>query len=85
MSKISQEVNTMIDEIPDNPFANFSPAKADQLLALAEEICDGEIDAAAHFAACLMGLSPRLDIAVTMLEYVAIQAQQAGAENEKHH
>ena len=85
MSKISEEVNTMIDDIPDNPFANFSPAKADKLLALAEEICDGEMDAAAHFAACLMGLAPRLDIAMTMLEYVDIQAQQAGAENEKHH
>jgi hypothetical protein len=67
----------MIDDIPDNPFANFSPAKADKLIALAEEICEGEVDAAAHFAACLMGLAPRLEIATTMLEYVDIQAQKA--------
>tara|TARA_B100000029_G_scaffold302953_1_gene295789 strand:+ start:842 stop:1072 length:231 start_codon:yes stop_codon:yes gene_type:complete len=72
----------MIDGMPDNPFAHYSPAKAEKLLALAEEICEGEVDAAAHFAVCLIGLATRLDIAVTMLEYVDIQAQQAEAENE---
>jgi len=70
----------MINDIPDNPFANFSPAKADKLLALAEEICEGEIDAAAHFAACLMGLAPKLEIATIMLEYVDIQAQKPEAQ-----
>jgi len=80
MSKISEEVHTMINDIPDNPFANFSPAKADKLLALAEEICEGEIDAAAHFAACLMGLAPKLEIATIMLEYVDIQAQKPEAQ-----
>ena len=58
----------------DNPFSNFDPEKADQLLSFAQSLCKDEIDAAAHFAACLMGLVPTLEIATTMLEYVDIQA-----------
>ena len=57
-----------------NFFANFDPDKADKLLKYAESICVDEIDAAAHLAACLMGLVPRKEIASIMLDYIEIQA-----------
>ena len=59
-----------------NPFANFDPEKADKLLAFAEEICIDEIDAAAHLAACLMGIVPNSKHALVMLEYVELQAME---------
>jgi hypothetical protein len=61
-----------------NPFANFDPEKADTLLAVAKEMCIDEIDAAAHLAACLMGLVPRKEIANAMLDYVELQAMEWG-------
>ena len=57
----------------NNPFKDFDPEKADQILSFAQSICKDEIDAAAHFAACLMGLCPRLEVAISMVEYVAMQ------------
>tara|TARA_Y100000593_G_scaffold71367_1_gene131035 strand:+ start:362 stop:559 length:198 start_codon:yes stop_codon:yes gene_type:complete len=62
--------------IDPNPFANFHPDKADKLLEFAESICVDEIDAAAHLAACLMGLVPRKEVANAMLDYVEHQHQQ---------
>ncbi len=55
--------------IDPNPFANFHHEKAEKILAYAESICVDEIDAAAHFAACLIGLAPNRE-AHLMLDYV---------------
>jgi hypothetical protein len=63
----------------DDPFKNFDNDKADSLLQHAESICDDEIDAAAHLAACLMALVPDLDLAINMIGYVEFQAAKAGA------
>ena len=38
----------------NNPFKDFDPEKSDKILTFAESICENEVDAAAHFAACLM-------------------------------
>jgi hypothetical protein len=59
-----------------DPFKGFDPNKADQLLRLAEEICDNEQEAALHLAACLMGLVPDLQYAHLLCECVDIQAKK---------
>ncbi len=63
----------MIDNIPKNPFINFSSEKADKIFDFAEAVCVDEIDAAAHFAACLMALCPSRDIAETLLKFVDVE------------
>jgi hypothetical protein len=60
----------------NDPFKGFDPNKADQLLRLAEEICEDEQQAALHLAACLMGLVPDLKYAHLLCECVDIQAKQ---------
>jgi hypothetical protein len=59
-----------------DPFKGFDPNKADQLLNLAEEICDDEQQAALHLAACLMGLVPDLEYAQLLCKCVDIQAKK---------
>lgn len=59
----------------NNPFKDFDPEKSDKILTFAESICENEVDAAAHFAACLMGIAPSLEIAVSMLEFVQSQVE----------
>ena len=75
----------MIDNIPRNPFINFSSDKANKIFDFAEAVCVDEIDAAAHFAACLMALCPSRDIAETLLKFVDAEGAIKEAENEKHH
>ena len=59
-----------------NPFKDYAPEKADQIFAHAESICVDEVDAAAHFAACLMSIVRDPDVAHQMLDYVNHIAHQ---------
>ena len=64
-----------------DPFKDFDPDKADQLLNLAEKICDDEQQAALHLAACLMGLVPDLKYAQILCESVDIEAKRHAVEH----
>lgn len=66
-----------------NAFSNFDPDKADKLLALAEEICIDEIDAAAHLAASLMSIVPNSKHALVMLGYVELKRVE-WEEQQRH-
>ena len=47
--------------LESSPFKDFKPETANKFLGLANELCLDEVDAMAHFAACLVGLSPSVE------------------------